>query len=81
MKCNGWELKNIDKLLTTNLIGEMDKAKIPIRPMPHLAFRWTYRDILRGIIEKQQEALILTDDMCLPYLPSAYQQQIEMMKS
>ena len=77
MRCAGWELQDLHKLNITDLLGEKDQARIPIRVMPHLAFRWTYLDILRGICLEQTPALILIDDMYLPYPPETYEALID----
>lgn len=81
MRNAGWELQDLNKLKITDILGEKDQARIPIRILPHIAFRWTYLDILRGIVETDTEALILIDDMCLPFPPADYDKHIVYLKS
>ena len=82
MRCSGWNVPgDTSTLLKGKLLGEKDQKKIPIRNMPHMAFRWTYLDILREIEgdEIGEQALILVDDMFLPYTPFDYSRQIQVM--
>lgn len=81
MQDGGWQLEGLNKLNIAELCGEKDRAYIPIRRMPHLAFRWTYLDILKDIVRDGVPTLILIDDMYLPYTPADYDVLIERFMS
>ena len=65
MICDGWDMdREICGSIPEKMLGKRDWAGIRIRPMPHMAFRWTYLSILRHIVENNVEATVLIDDMC-----------------
>ena len=75
MVCGGWSCAkkwDIEKLENKTLTGDHDIKQIPINPIAHLAFRWTYLDLLASIVAHNEPALILLDDMKLTYPSESY---------